>query len=249
MNLSLSDVNQLNLLQVVQLSSVVIGEHNSSHFGDKWLELNGRHYIMQKIFENVGLNFQVCDELIDALILDKGKISDEDILRCHTHLFDFIIHYEKSVTKYMKRRSKLKKYLDYEPSKYLVLKLSKLGIEFEQLVGEILTELNINYIQYDSGKRNCKPDFVFSEKHWGDAKISEHTVFHSQTIDKYEKHIDKLTIIYLRKTSQLEWRRYVTPKTEIVHISYFVKELPIDKRQQFEDRLSKIENSLIRSIK
>lgn len=73
MNLSLSDVNQLNLLQVVQLSSVVIGEHNSSHFGDKWLELNGRHYIMQKIFENVGLNFQVCDELIDALILDKGK--------------------------------------------------------------------------------------------------------------------------------------------------------------------------------
>lgn len=248
LKMSLNEVNQLSSEKVVKLSAVVVGMHNGLSFGEEWLIKNGRHYIMQQIFKNAGLDFQKVDKLIDVLIEEKGKIGDEDILQYHPLLFDFLLHYNKSITRYMKDRHKLRKYKDYEPSKYQVLKFSKLGMEFEHIVEKVLEKSNLPFTKYNSGIRGCKPDFIISSTHWLDAKLSEHTVFNSETITKYEKHVEKLTIVYLRKTSQLEWRRFVTPKTELVHISFLLKDLPIEERTYFEEELNKLEKSIIKAL-
>jgi hypothetical protein len=129
------------------------------------------------------------------------------------------------------------------------LVFSELGREFEELVGIILEELKYKFTKYACGIKGCEPDFIFDQTHWVDAKLSEHTVFNSETIEKYEPHIDKLTIIYLRKSSGLGHRRMVTPKTELVHISEYLSALPEGKRLYYTEILDKIEKKAIRNLR
>ncbi|PEM52045.1 hypothetical protein [Bacillus wiedmannii] len=249
LNISLDEVNKMPLDEVVELSSVIIGSHNAKHFGEKWLELNGRHYIMQKIFTNAKLDSLSVTNMIEEIINKKGKVSDEDILQKHSLLYDYLIHYYKSIEKYFRKMKMVKKYAHWAPRKKpKVLIFSELGKQFELLVEEIFIELNVSFTKYNSNIKGCMPDFILSKTHWLDAKLSEHTVFQSETIQKYEPHIDKLTIVYLRKTSQLEWRRLVTPKTELIHISFYLNQLSNSRRFYYEEILRGIEKKTIKNL-
>ncbi|MDK7667404.1 hypothetical protein [Cytobacillus oceanisediminis] len=249
LHMTLDEVNRLSLDEVVELSAHIIGPHNWS-MGRKWLELNGRHYIMQRIFQNAGLDNMTVPEMVQELIDEKGKVSDEDILQKHPLLFDYMVHYYKNVEKYFRAYKMVRKYAHWKPRrKPLVLIYSELGKRFEELVGELLNETKIPYTKYNCGVRGCEPDFILSPSHWADAKLSEHTVFNSETMQKYEPHIEKLTIIYLRKTSQLEYRRMVSPKTELVHISYYMEGLSVERRSYYEEELRDIETKTIKYLR
>lgn len=250
LKLSLDEVNRMPLDEMVELSSVVVGPHNAIPFGRKWMELNGRIYIMQKVFENEGLDNMSVPEMIQELIEEKGKVSDEDILQKHPMLFDYLVHYFKTPERYFRTYKMVRKYAHWKPRrKPLVLIYSELGKRFEELVGELLQEINIRFTKYNSGIRGCEPDFILDKSHWMDAKLSEHTVFNSETMKKYEPHIEKLTIIYLRKTSQLEYRRMVTPKTELVHISHYMESLSPERRSYYNEILKDIEEKTLKNLK
>lgn len=247
LTLSLDQVNRMSLDEIVELSAVVVGSHNS--FSRGWLELNGRHYIMQRIFENAGLDNCTVPDMINELVEEKGKVLDEDILQKHPLLFDYLVHYFKTPEKFFREYHMVRKYAHWKPRKKpLVLIYSELGRKFEEVVGEILEETSIRFSKYNCGIKGCEPDFIISQSHWMDAKLSEHTVFNSETIQKYEPHIEKLTIIYLRKTSQLEFKRMVSTKTELVHISHFIEPLPNERKVYYNDILREIEKKAIKYL-
>lgn len=77
-----------------------------------------------------------------------------------------------------------------------VRSLMRLGSEFEHLVAETLTEINPS-VQEKVVVHDCIPDFIV-EDCWYDAKLSRSTALDSrcETIEKYRKHTDHLTIIY-----------------------------------------------------
>ncbi|MBM7648646.1 hypothetical protein JOC78_001592 [Bacillus ectoiniformans] len=248
LHLTLDEVNRMSLDEVVELSAVVVGPHNSFERG--WLERNGRHYIMQRVLENAGLNNITVPEMIYELIDEKGKVSDEDILQKHPLLFDYLVKYYKTPEKFFRTYNMVRKYAHWKPRrKPLVLIYSELGRRFEDLVGELLQEIQIPFTKYKCGKRGCEPDFIINDSHWIDAKLSEHTVFNSETMQKYEPHIEKLTIIYLRKTSQLEYRRMVSPKTELIHISHYMENLSAERRAYYDEELKDIETKTLKYLK
>ena len=248
LHLTLDEVNRMSLDEVVELSEIIVGPHN--RFGRKWLELNGRHYIMQKVFVNAGLDNCSVPNMIQEIVDEKGKVSDEDILQKHPLLFDYIIKYHKTIEKYFRTYKMVRKYAHWKPRrKPLILIYSDLGKQFEVLVGELLQEINIPFTKYKCSIKGCEPDFILNESHWIDAKLSEHTVFNSETMQKYEPHVEKLTIIYLRKTSQLEYKRMVSPKTELVHISHYMGNLTEVRRAYYEEILKEIETKTLKYLK
>lgn len=250
LKLSLDEVNRMSLDEVVELSSVAVGPINAIQSGRKWMELNGRHHIMQKVFINEGLDNMSVPDMIQELIEEKGKVSDEDILQKHPMLFDYLVHYYKTPERYFRKYKMVRKYAHWKPRrKPLVLIYSELGKRFEELVGELLQEINISFTKYNSGIKGCEPDFILDTSHWIDAKLSEHTVFNSETMKKYEPHIEKLTIIYLRKTSQLGYRRMVSPKTELVHISHYMESLSPERRSYYNEILKDIEEKTLKNLK
>ncbi len=70
------------------------------------------------------------------------------------------------------------------------------GHIFQKLVKKVFDELCTSYL-YEQKVDGCRPDFI-SEGYWYDAKLSRSTAFNKscETIDKYSKHTDYLTIIY-----------------------------------------------------
>lgn len=247
--MTLDEVNRLPLDEVVELCAVLIGPHNLS-IGRRSMELNGRHHIISRVFRNNGLDNSAVYDMIMELVEEKGKVSDEDILQKHPLLYDYIVHLYRNVERYFREYKMVRKYAHWKPRrKPLVLIYSELGKRFEELVGELLQEINLPYTKYNCGIKGCEPDFILNRNHWMDAKLSEHTVFNSETMQKYEPHIEKLTIIYLRKTSQLEKKRMVTPKTELVHISCFLEKLPDSRRSYYEEQLKDIQEKTIKHLK
>lgn len=115
------------------------------------------------------------------------------------------------------------------------------GMIFENLVGEILTELRIDFEQYAHSKYN--PDFVISHNRWIDAKLSEWTITNRdcETIEKYEPCCRRLTIVYLRGR---DYDRMITNKTRLMHVNRLVKQLPRYKRGYFYTKFSEIERGL-----
>lgn len=120
-------------------------------------------------------------------------------------------------------------------------KASYYGNLFENIVGELLTELSIEYEQYAHSKYN--PDFVLSHGRWIDAKLSEWTVTNRDcdTIEKYEPICRSLTVIYLRGR---ENDRMITKKTRLIHVNKYVKQLPRHRRGYFYARFEEILRNL-----
>lgn len=73
---------------------------------------------------------------------------------------------------------------------------SQLGIEFEELLSELFTEMGWDHTRNISKYKECKPDFIFVGNHWADAKISVNTKTRRMR-EKYWRYCRKLTIIHL----------------------------------------------------
>jgi hypothetical protein len=76
------------------------------------------------------------------------------------------------------------------------LQVSYLGFQFEKIVKETLLHLGFSFKRRYNEK--IRPDFVLPNGHFIDAKLSEWTVFNSNTIQKYEPFCEKMSIVFLR---------------------------------------------------
>jgi hypothetical protein len=131
--------------------------------------------------------------------------------------------------------------IDYGIIKQDTSTLAPLGHEFESVLSEILTDLNVSFKQYDHGK--YRPDFVVDNE-WIDAKLSQST-FRTKDdngltcVDKYEPYCDKLTIVFLRGDKDCDVD--VTDKTRLVNVYKYVNKLPEVLRNKYRTRLNDIE--------
>jgi transposase len=131
--------------------------------------------------------------------------------------------------------------LNYEDIRQDGSMLAPLGHEFESVVSEILTDLNVSFKQYDHDK--YRPDFVVNNE-WIDAKLSQST-FRTKDdngltcVDKYEPYCDKLTIVFLRGNKECDMN--VTNKTRLVNVYTYVNKLPEVLRNKYRTKLDDIE--------
>lgn len=114
---------------------------------------------------------------------------------------------------------------------------ARAGHEFENVLGEILSEIGVEYTKYDHDK--YRPDFVVGT-HWIDAKLSMWTIeMHKHgTIKNYEPHCDKLTLVFLRGSRDYDAK--ITEKTRLVSVYKIMKKLPKDKVDIYQRKLDAI---------
>jgi regulator of replication initiation timing len=110
------------------------------------------------------------------------------------------------------------------------------GRKFEKLLDRLLCELNIQYDKYEH--EIYKPDYIFSLNRWGDAKLSEWTIFNSNcnTIENYRSHCKYLTIIYLRGNKYRD--EIISHNTRLISVYKLVKQLPKQTRTIYERELN-----------
>lgn len=115
------------------------------------------------------------------------------------------------------------------------------GYQFEGIVGEILDELGIPY-QRGIKINGCVPDFVTPDG-WIDAKLSRWSIAmpDNDTVPRYEKECDALTIIYLRGARKIE---KIREKTTVMSVYKLIERLPKEKQAVFIERLEQIESEL-----
>ena len=73
---------------------------------------------------------------------------------------------------------------------------SRLGYEFEEVIGEIFDCLEVEYSKYLTDTENCEPDFILEGNVWVDAKISINTPTRDMR-KKYLPHCSKLYVVTL----------------------------------------------------
>lgn len=118
---------------------------------------------------------------------------------------------------------------NYEDIREDTYSLQYLGREFEIFLSKIFNELKISYSRKFTGE--IRPDFIFSHNRWGDAKLSENTIFGCDTIQKYEPHCKMLTIIFLRGNKNTDIM--ITKKTRLISVYNLIKQLPKTIRKRY----------------
>lgn len=121
---------------------------------------------------------------ITSQLLKEFRYIERYVYTLHNGMADFLNYYDLSGDM-----------ISYSRESKLGL-LMRLGCEFERLVKEIFDYLSYDYVSKYSVD-NCRPDFVVGST-WYDAKLSKSTVHNNgcETLEKYTKHTDALTIIY-----------------------------------------------------
>lgn len=129
--------------------------------------------------------------------------------------------------------------INYDDHRVDTAMASRYGAEFEQIVGEIFTELHLSY-KREPAINGCHPDFVFG-KHWVDAKLSEWTVSLADcsTIHKYLPNCRRLSIVYLR---QIRKETFYTNElgVDMIHVSEILKALSPQRAEYYNEKLNAI---------
>lgn len=112
--------------------------------------------------------------------------------------------------------------LDYDQIREDKKLINHYGYKFEDLVGEILEALRLNYQK--GFNREYQPDFVLRNGVWIDAKLSEWNPHKYTTIEKYEPKCKLLVLVYLRGNRSGDYM--LTPKTRMISIYTLIKQLP-----------------------
>lgn len=100
------------------------------------------------------------------------------------------------------------------------------GYYFEELVDECFKASGM-IVDTRFTLEDCRPDFVIHEQeHWADAKLSKSTVFAAETIEKYTKHADHLTIIYALDDIPDEEVPFLDDNVTLVHVLDYFEDLP-----------------------
>lgn len=108
------------------------------------------------------------------------------------------------------------------------------GHEFERLLEKHLFGTRFAQVEY----KDCRPDFIINGK-WIDAKLSKSTALNrfDDTIDKYMKHTDGLTIIYAiddeADCSEID-------NVEFKHISDYYEVMRREAVTEFEDFIERV---------
>jgi hypothetical protein len=120
--------------------------------------------------------------------------------------------------------------------------LRKCGQMFEVVLDELLVELGYKYKKY--AHSHFKPDYIFNKFHWGDAKLSEDSIFHPycNTVDNYEKHCKLLTIVYLRGDKEKD--EMITRKTRLISVYKLFNHLPKEKQFYFLKKFEELEDNI-----
>ncbi|KFN02737.1 hypothetical protein D0U04_13795 [Bacillus clarus] len=113
------------------------------------------------------------------------------------------------------------------------------GHLFEDLLGNLFNDLCISYTKYEHEK--WRPDFILSKEHWIDAKLSEWTSSIPTTIQNYEPHVRRLTIVYMRGRNHA---CSLSDKTEIVSVYQLLEYLNEERRSYYLERIQEIENKI-----
>jgi nuclear transport factor 2 (NTF2) superfamily protein len=118
--------------------------------------------------------------------------------------------------------------------------LSSIGRSFEKIVDYLISEIGINFKKYEH--RTYKPDYVFKNDIWADAKLSEWSVYCCDTIEKYEPCCRLLTIIYMRGNPARD--EMLTNKTRIISVHKLIKQLPRSRRRYYLEQIASMESAI-----
>jgi hypothetical protein len=113
---------------------------------------------------------------------------------------------------------------------------------------EVFNELKIKYIRHPYINK-CVPDFVFTDTHWCDIKLSEWTIedAHCETIDKYLNLCDRLDIVFLRGNKQRD--EFINKKVRLISVYTLInkindknkKEILINKANDIWNKAERLE--------
>lgn len=117
-----------------------------------------------------------------------------------------------------------------------------LGKRFESVLDDILKDLGVDYKK--EHHEIYKPDYVIGYE-WVDAKLSEYTHKSKDrngltTIDKYEPHCDRLTIVFLLGNEGTD--RMITEKTRLISVYRIIDDMEGDMRAYYKRRLDEIKS-------
>lgn len=113
------------------------------------------------------------------------------------------------------------------------------GKRFEGLIKRCFDAMNTE-VDVQISVENCRPDFVLNDG-WMDAKLSKSTTFFgSDTIKKYTKHTDALTIIYAIEDVKDESLPLLPPGVDLIHILDYFGDLPADLRDDIKLFISEV---------
>lgn len=119
---------------------------------------------------------------------------------------------------------------------------SYIGKSFERILSEMFLALGYTYL-YQKRLLNgtIMPDFIDERTNFFiDAKLSSWTVFHSDTLNKYTPHCDRLIVVYLRGSDIA----HDVDKLELRHVSFYYDELRINGLERFIQLFSNLEARL-----
>lgn len=116
------------------------------------------------------------------------------------------------------------------------------GMLFEELLDELFTELGVDYEKYAHEK--YRPDYVLKNNVWVDAKLSQWTVFSSDTIAKYMEHCRFLTIVYMRGRREEAPDIRLSSNVRLISVHNYIKQLPKHRQTYYLKEIEKVENIL-----
>jgi len=160
---------------------------------------------------------------------------------------EYVTKYASSAEEYARKAyGSWRKALEFAeiPKQYYELdsqESARAGHIFESVLGEILTDLGVEFTKYTHEK--YKPDFV-SGAHWIDAKLSLWTVnsHNKGTIKNYEPYCERLTVVFLR--GRCDYDTMVTDKTRVVNVYKLMEGLSKERADCYQRKLDAILDAL-----
>lgn len=188
---------------------------------------------------------EVVKEAVSYFVSDTSpELISYKTLREFPHIRSYVVQYFGGITNFREELN-LDGRLVFYNNNSKVSTYARLGAEFEELLEGRVFSPEVSQIQH----KDCRPDFIVDGS-WIDAKLSRSTALDSRsdTISKYLRHTDKLTIIYAfddgADTSAVEEEFNV----EFKHISEFYEDLSAEAIDEFETFIKRVSTIKVASI-
>lgn len=111
------------------------------------------------------------------------------------------------------------------------------GRKFEGILSRVLTECNFKF-KSNPKMGNNRPDFVFDNGVWADAKLSKFTSSIDKTIKKYAPNCKELWIIYC--IGGIERQQKSTEKVHLVSVWKFINMLPESRKNYYTNEIKRL---------
>lgn len=102
------------------------------------------------------------------------------------------------------------------------IETAQLGYKFEELLGQLFTDMGRTFTKYQTETPSCEPDFIFSADYWADAKLSV-TLDTVKMRKKYLQHCNRLSVFHL--IGSHDYEAVLKDGTERISIFTYLKKL------------------------